>query len=267
MSHREELAALVARAARAHPNIRVDAGAFAAWVSARLDPSEVSHREVHIEDLLIAYACCKGDRAALDVFEREFMPVVEASIARTGAETPELGQMLRIRLLVSDRGREARLSTYRGTGSLKGWLSVCAAREALMVLRSSSPADSLSANEGLVDVGDNDPELRLMKAQSVEAFELASAAALGELSDRDRNLLRYQVVDRLRGEEIAAIYRVHPSSVSRWLAQVRRTLRDTVRRELCQRLDVSTNRADSLIRLIESRIDISLHDALVGSVD
>ena len=130
-----------------------------------------------------------------------------------------------------------------------------------MARRAKSPTmtwDTLDLTEA---VGD-DLELQVMKAQASDAFRTAFETAMTNLPDRERLLLRYEIVDGLAQDKIAEIYRVHPSSISRWMANARHRIRDAVRREMSERLEVSAGQINSLMRLIESRLDVSLRGAL-----
>lgn len=262
MDPRRSLGDLVASAISERPSVAVDAEAFAAWVRARLEPEE-SPDTLHIEDLLIAYACTVGNSAALTLFEREFMPAVERGVTKAGVDDPaELTQRVRSRLLVSDGKGEPRLATYRGTGPLQGWLRVCGAREALMARRAASPPESADGLDLAEAIG-SDPELHAMKAQASDAFQTAFSTTMRSLPARERLLLQYEVVDGLNRDEIAELFGVHPSSISRWLAKARSTIRVAVRLHMSERLEVSAGQLDSLMRLIESRLDVSLRGALV----
>jgi RNA polymerase sigma-70 factor (ECF subfamily) len=77
---------------------------------------------------------------------------------------------------------------------------------------------------------------------------------------RDKNVLRYVVLDGLTGEEVARIHRVDRSTISRWLAKARQRLLQGTRRRLIARLRIDRQRFDSLMGLIASRLDVSLGD-------
>jgi len=53
---------------------------------------------------------------------------------------------------------------------------------------------------------------------------------------RERNLLRYQVLDRLGIDHIGALHGVHRVTAARWIAHARRALIEGVRRRLQDRL-------------------------------
>ena len=73
------------------------------------------------------------------------------------------------------------------------------------------------------------PELAYLKERYRDAFTDALSAAVSALSDRDRTLLRLYHVDGLSLEAMAALYRVHLSTVSRWLTCARENVAEVLR--------------------------------------
>ncbi len=176
-------------------------------------------------------------------------------------------QQLRERILLAPAGGTAKIASYRGEGPLRGWVRVCAVRELLMLhrgQRETSEADMRVADR-LVD--EVDPELELIKQDASAVFRVAFMEALAELPDRDKNLLRHHILDGLSSTQVAGLYGVHRVTVTRWLTQARqRVLRET-RRRLTLRLHLDHRQFDSLMLLIESRLDVSLGGALDDAAD
>src|SRR5688572_7205301 len=137
------LAVAVSRAAAVHPAIAADPAGFARHLAAALgdppDPRDLATlAELHVADLYVAYACCAGDPAAIVELERALAPVRGHLIRRgnDAALVDDALQAVRYRLLVATPQREAKLATYRGRGTLAGWLRVVALRQ----LRALAPA-------------------------------------------------------------------------------------------------------------------------------
>jgi RNA polymerase sigma-70 factor (ECF subfamily) len=71
-----------------------------------------------------------------------------------------------------------------------------------------------------------DPELDLTKRRHQAEFReavreaLSTLSTLSTLSDHERQLLRLRFVDGLSTHDLAKLFRVNPSTVSRWLASV-----------------------------------------------
>lgn len=168
---------------------------------------------------------------------------------------------MRERLLVHTHDRPARIDSYRGDGPLRGWLRVVAMREALSARRKQRPERPTDDAE-IVDLFGIDPELEVVKANASAEFRTAFLASLAELADRDKNILRYTALDGLNGDEVAKIYRVDRSTVSRWLAKARHRLLQGTRQRLTIRLGIDRQQFESLMKLISSRLDVSLSGAL-----
>jgi RNA polymerase sigma-70 factor, ECF subfamily len=262
----------VARAGARHPALAVSDDAFAQYVRARLEPDvELEDADAHLEleDLFLACACAAGDERALTEFERVLMPMVRAAITAAGPsdDIDEVAQRVRERLLVDAPSRPAAIRSYAGTGPIAGWLRVCAVRHALMLRRGSTRTVPLDTDERVEAAVTTDPELTLIKSSALEAFRTAFRAALDDLPARDKNVLRYQIIDGLGSDEIARIYRVHRVTVTRWQAKARHTLLRQTRRRLALALNLDRAGFDSLMGLIESRLDVSLDSAFRGGND
>ncbi len=86
--------------------------------------------------------------------------------------------------------------------------------------------------------------------------------ALGDLSHRQRNVLRQHTVFGVTIDGLAVMYRVHRATAARWLDGAREALLAGTRRELMARLHLSPGTLDSIMRLIESQIEISVRRLL-----
>ena len=211
----------------------------------------------HVDDFYLATACVHGIDAATKAFDRAFAPAVLQQARRLGVSdcTPEeLRQRVWAKLLLAEGDRPPRLAEYAGTGPLAAWLAVVVARMVVDLQRKASGRAPAPAVEGL----EADLELDYLKRHYGAEFESALAAAASELTVRERNVLAHTIVDGLEQAEVAAIYGVHQSTASRWIAKARESLLRATRRHLMQRLGVSGTEVDSILRLIQSRMDITL---------
>ena len=59
-------------------------------------------------------------------------------------------------------------------------------------------------------------------------------------------------------DEIARVYQVNQSTVTRWLSKARVSILEETRRIVCARLQVAESEFDSLAELVESQLDLSL---------
>ncbi|HET9451088.1 MAG TPA: sigma-70 family RNA polymerase sigma factor, partial [Aggregicoccus sp.] len=190
-------------------------------------------------------------------------PEAEVAARRVGTSAPsrdELHQALRVRLLVASGAQRPRIATYTGRGPLRAWLGVAALRLALSLCPPKDAPATAGAEDLLVDLvdGEPDPELRHLQTHYRAEFRSALADALAALPERARAVLRLTYVERLRLAQVARLYQVHESSVSRWVSQATAEVGTAVRRRLMERLAVSPATARSVERLALDRLDLSI---------
>jgi RNA polymerase sigma-70 factor (ECF subfamily) len=96
-----------------------------------------------------------------------------------------------------------------------------------------------------------------MKRRYGASFKQALADALARLPDETRRELRRYYVEGLGLEQIAALEGVAASTVSRRLEKARRTLHDETRRALAASLRIPDGEVDSILRVLDSRLELS----------
>jgi RNA polymerase sigma-70 factor (ECF subfamily) len=144
---------------------------------------------------------------------------------------------------------------YSAHGALRGWLRAVSGRTGLRVLRKSGRGD---------EVGDSfaaptdDPELEYLKREYAGPFEEAYREALGALTPPDRLLLKQRFRHGLSLDDLRLLYGVHASTMSRRVADARERLVSATRDGMMRRLKVSRAEVSSILRLIQSEIEISL---------
>jgi RNA polymerase sigma-70 factor (ECF subfamily) len=268
----ERLSAMIERARAACPAASVDAAAFAGFLAERLPGGADAMSAldaIKVEDLYLAFACGQGDAAAMAELERSHMPELGRALARlrlTATEIDEAVQVVReLLLLPGVSGRPAVLE-YAGLGALSRWLRVVGVREALRLVRRTRREAAGADDDLLFEAAapGDDPQVAYFKQTYRADFKAAFGDALASLSARDRNLLRYHYVDSLNIAAIGVIFRVHRATVARWLIQVRTALLGETRRLLGERLQLSSGEIESVLRLIESQLDLSLPRLLAG---
>lgn len=259
------LASLVARGGAAWPEVRIDGGRFAAFVGERVDAAELAHARA--EDLWIACASSSGDPAALAVVEARYLPDVHAALGKMGLSQDriaEVKQGLRRLLFVGDAEAPPRIGDYRGAGDLRAWMRVTAMRSALKLIRKDGR--ELLSDDALLEARapEDDPELAYMKAAYRAAFKGAFQEALESLEARERTLLKQQIVDGLGIDELGALYDVHRATAARWVAAAREKLLTRTRRTFMLRARISSDECESIMRLVRSQLDVSLHRRLTA---
>jgi RNA polymerase sigma-70 factor (ECF subfamily) len=266
------LASALAGAAETWPDVRLDGAAFAAFVGARLSggPASDAVARLCLGDLALACACAAGDAAAIQVLDRMIGEQVTAAAdgARASASVrDEAAQVVRTLLLLPRPERPPAILDYAGRGPLGGWLRITATREVVRLLRNTRREVELG-DELVGATAASDPVLSRLKDRYRRELADAFHTALAELGPRDRTLLRYQLVDGLNIDDIAAIHRVHRATAARWLVRVREDLVDTTRGLLAEKLGLSDEEEVlSVLRLVRSELNISVIPHLRESLD
>ena len=169
------------------------------------------------------------------------------------------------RLFVGGTGQAPRIESYAGRGPLAGWVAVAAQRVALDLRRESARA---AASDPVADdllLADEHPEADYLRMRYKREFEAAVREALEALPDRDRLLLRLTTVSGLSHEQIAHIYKVNQSTVTRWISRARSEVLEVTERSVCEKLGVPREEFLSLAGLLVSRIDVSISRVLESS--
>jgi RNA polymerase sigma-70 factor (ECF subfamily) len=215
-----------------------------------------------IEDLYLAFACSRGDGKALLRFQEHVTQEIRAANTKLGVppdRADDLQQRLWQKLLVAAGGRP-RVLDFSGRGRLRHWVRVAAVRVALDELRSMKPRREVLRDEELLGAAspDHDPEMQLLKQMYGHEFRQAFEASVRNLEPEDRNVLRSYYVARLTIDEIAAAFGIHRATAARRVARARSTLLAGTRRELGERLRLSTAELKSVMRLIQSQLHVSV---------
>lgn len=226
--------------------------------------------ELKTDDLYLACACLHAQPRALAGFERRHGREIDVVLGRMNLSGTDAGD---IKVAIHDKlfgpRSDARpgIAGYSGRGGLHSWLRVVATRTALNHLRTprrETPFDEAMWTRMAAD--SDDPELALLKQTYREELETAFRQAVGSLSGRQKALLGQYHLDDLSFDKIALQYRVHRTTVGRWLASAEKTLMSRVRRTLMERLNVQNSEIDSIVRLVRSQVELS-PGWLVGSPD
>lgn len=248
----------------AEPDLALFAAALANTLdhAANVEAGVAALAQLAVADLYLAAACARGDSRALRWFERSCGPELDRVIARSpglGLSAAEFGQLVIVRLVLAEPERQAKILSYRGQGSLRAWVRVTAARLVIdLSRRRAEPAgsdallDQLSSGEDL--------ELEHLRDRFGPELQASFAAALAQLSVRQRNLLRQRHIHDISADALARLYAVHRSTVFVWLEQARVALLGHIRAALLAR--VPGHELDSVVGVLGSRLDVSVRRLL-----
>jgi RNA polymerase sigma-70 factor (ECF subfamily) len=257
---------IVDAARAAWPGIDVDDARFLAHLAERLGTDgrrdlDALLADVHGADLYLAAACVAGDARAIAAFEAAFAPVIRAAVKAMNLAAPlidEVEQEVKRKLLLADGGRP-KIGDYSGRAELSSWVRTTAVRTAISLLRKEKESHADDELLLAVPAASADPELEYLKRRYGEELRQSFREALLSLTPRQRTLLRYHALDGLTVDEIGAIYRVHRATAYRWIDKARADLLAATTRRLRDRLNASPSEVRSILRLVESGIELSLN--------
>jgi RNA polymerase sigma-70 factor, ECF subfamily len=212
-----------------------------------------------VEDLYLAWWCRRGDPAAIAAFEALYQEDLAHAAGRF-SELPadELRQLLRVKLFVGSPDVQPKIREYSGAGSLRGWLRVTAVRTFIDVTRSQRRQLREQPLDDHEILGISDPQGTALRAELAVAVKKAFANAVANLEPRQRVFLRHAYVDRHTLDQIALHYSIHRTTVARTLASAREQLIVETRAGTAAAIGVDDDELASVIRALDSRIDLEL---------
>ena len=193
-------------------------------------------RSVKIADLVLAKACAAGNERAWERFMALYgQQLTRAAIAISGSETVgrDLSDAFYAELygLNTRNGeRKCPLDSYKGRGSLIGWLRTTLAQRFVDHYRRSYREQALDEDVHDMAAPDSnaEPDVELLAR-----LRQGVRAALSEQPAEERFLLAAYYVDQRTLAEIALVLRVHEATISRRL----RRATDAVRKQLLRNLE------------------------------
>lgn len=219
-------------------------------------------RTLPAADLYLAAACAGGDARAIARFGEQLLAPLLPHLARLGlspAVVDETGQRVLEMLFVATPGAAPQIAGYTGRGRLHSWVRSIAVRTGRRLAGQTAASDE--DLERLPAMSD-DPQLEVLRRRYAGSFRDALVAALAGLGERERNLLRQYHIDQLSIDQLAALYRVHRATAARWVIAARAAVLEATRARLVSDLGIEDGEVDSIIRLVRSRIDLTLRDLL-----
>jgi RNA polymerase sigma-70 factor (ECF subfamily) len=223
-----------------------------------LDGAELTYAA----DRYLAAACAAKVDAALAAFEARYFAKMPEYLRRVDDSVgfrDEVAGVLRELLFVKNK-----IAEYSGHGPLDGWLRVVTVRLALRLKRNGRevPAGGGSSVGGAATP---DPEGEYLRRRYRPQLQAALEAALAELPADQRTALKLYYLEGLTLEQIAAVLKVHSSTVWRRLQAVHGGLLDDLRRRIAGELGAGAGEVDSLVRLVDSQLQLSLRRLLADA--
>jgi RNA polymerase sigma-70 factor (ECF subfamily) len=258
------LSGLCDEAEAAWPEFRIPRDSFLVRLETLLpQTSAFRPTEVFHIDLYLASACSAGEPAAITAFSRRYLSRLESYLSRFSdfsALFDEVRATLEDKLLLStEGGSPPRIHQYTGRGSLEAWVAMAAQRRMLSVLRANGRAAQSNATEDLWDVWlaasgmERDQSLRF-----AETIKETLRRIIQSLPVRQRTILRLSIVEDVSLSQIARMLKVHQSTVSRAFHSSLGRINEELRSQLKAAHRVGDSEAESLVRELRGRIDLSL---------
>ncbi|MBL4633474.1 MAG: hypothetical protein JKY56_06370 [Kofleriaceae bacterium] len=241
---------------------------FASHLVIKLKEQELrSLQTLHVDDLFLAWGICSQEPGFPEELYQRYEADIVASLRKIGlssTEVDEAKQILMEKILVPTSSGPPSIYKYAGRGPLGAWLRTAAVRTGLALARSRRKTNEAEGLE-LLPSTEVDPELRLLKEKYSVEFAAALQESLLTLGIRERNLLRQHYLDQLSCSELGTLYNVHKATAARWVVAARDALADGAKAVLRDRLRVSPTELESIARLVQSELDISMGRLLEGT--
>lgn len=229
-----------------------------AWLAGDARPTQLSDARWH--ELAWVCACLAGDTLALVEIERRLAAAVaeQGLRSRHGADmVNEAGQRLREKLLVGTSGANGRLAQFGARGSLDGFLRTALAREVASLVRSRARETPLE-DDAVPGGANTSAELELLKRAYGPLASAAFKDAFALLPADQQTLLHQVYAHGMTVDDLARVHGVHRATCARRVARARTALGDTTRTLLQQRLGLAQHDADSVMRVLQSNLSVSL---------
>ncbi|MEO8704768.1 MAG: helix-turn-helix domain-containing protein [Kofleriaceae bacterium] len=263
-----QLASGHAAASADHPDLAIAPARFASELARRLGSAATPEvlAQLRFADVYLAIGCHDGDERAIAACTAAVQPQIEHAgrhVRATPDQVAEVRARIQRILFVDEPPRAAAASEFAGRGDLRGYVRVIATRELIRLVnreRREVRVDDETMFDALVPAGD--PALSMMRERYRGDVDQAMRAALVSLDDRARALLRYSMIDGWSIDRIGKLYGVHRATAARWITEARDQLGERIREVLAERLEISVDDVNSIIRLVQSRVDMSLERLL-----
>lgn len=220
-------------------------------------------------ELVLVAALRRGHSEAYKTFDQRYLAPLRSSLKGlrlSDAELDDVKQRTREKLLLPDASGALKVEAYAGQGRLGGLVKVVATREAISLRRRVAREVDLGEGALAEPLAEQwDPGIDLLKGKTREAFMRAFEAAVQDLTNRERTLLRLHLLAGVTLEKLAEMYGVHRATVVRWLAGARESVLAGTRKRMASALQVSGPELESLMQAIRQSLDVSV-ERLLASV-
>lgn len=190
-------------------------------------------RSLHTNDLLLTLSCAKGIDAGWRHFHasyRKYLSDLSRHLLGGSPDLEELGETIWIDLFLPDRSGQSRIASYDGRSSLATWLRVVVSNRVIneRQRRYLSTGNIEAIPEPVDPSALEDVEARLGQSRYQGMILAAFEQALTALNHREALLVLLRYDQGLQLGEIARLFAVHQSTITRQLDRVVERLRNEV---------------------------------------
>jgi RNA polymerase sigma-70 factor (ECF subfamily) len=228
-------------------------------------------RGLCVDDLVLARACARGNERAWEHFIAVYrQPLTRAAIAITGSETlgRELADQLYAELYglnVREGQRRCPLLSYRGRGSLMGWLRTTLAQRHVDHYRRTRREEPLRQSNDIAEFDAPAPDpLPQTPARELSLLEQAIEQAVSSRDAEERYLFAAYYLDEQTLLEIGRVLGVHEATVSRRLHRAADQIRKQILKSL-QRHGMSRRQAQEAMGADTRDLEVNLKKLLQNS--
>ena len=231
----------------------------------------VFFRSLCVADFALARACARGNERAWEHLVAAYrQPLTRAAIAITGSETLgcDLADQLYAELYglnVREGQRRCPLLSYRGRGSLMGWLRTTLAQRHVDHYRRTRREEPIGQSNDVdeFDAAAPDPPPQT-PARELSLLERAIEQAVSSCNAEERYLLAAYYLDGQTLLEIARVLGVHEATVSRRLHRTADQIRKQILKKL-QRRGMSRRAAQEAMGADARDLEVNLKKLLQNS--
>jgi RNA polymerase sigma-70 factor len=209
-------------------------------------------------DLYLAFACFSRVSGAVEAFYQSHGARIRA-VGRRFEESEdfadELLQKVSEGLFVTSAG----IGQYRAEAPLSAWVSTVARRVALRQVKAARPERVVDDDALAAEISEAcDQELFLLQARHRELVRAAMISALRQMPKREQRFLQLNLIAGVSMARIGKIYGISQSSVSRKIQRAIHNVITEAKRLVRLQVGVSSTELESIFRLIQSCIDLTL---------
>lgn len=255
------------------PQLPIAPEAFTIFLSRQLPPEALEPEALNAlrgGELYLICAFNLGQPAAQEILQKEYLSAVRRVLLERGIEEAMIADIQQelCGRLIEKQDRTVMRRGFSGRGHLAGWLRTVAVREAELRRKRGRREHTLDSDLGsMLPDPNRGPEASLLTGSLKQAFYASFREAVAVLSSRERNLLRYYFLMRLRIDEIGGIYQVHRATAARWVARAEEHLLTETRERFARRAELGEQSLPHVMQELKSQLSVDLGSMLRAAAE